>query len=42
MPQRTCIPSAIAIMLTGSTFSIDVSKVSTAPSGTARTKFARL
>jgi hypothetical protein len=42
MPQRTCRPIAIAIMLIGSTLSIDVSSVSTAPSGTARTKFARL
>ena len=42
MPQRTCRPIAIAIMLSGSTFSIEVSSVSTAPSGVARRKFARL
>ena len=34
MPQRTCRPIAIAIVLIGSTFSIEVSSVSTAPSGT--------
>ena len=33
MPQRTCRPMAIAIMLTGSTLSIELSSVSTAPSG---------
>jgi hypothetical protein len=42
MPQRTCRPIAIAIMLSGRTLSIDVSSVSTAPSGVARAKFARL
>jgi len=39
MPQRTCRPIAIAIMLIGSTWRIDDSSFRSAPSGTRRMKF---
>ena len=42
MPQRTCRPIAMPIMLIGSTLRMLTSTVSTAPSGIARRKFARL
>ncbi|KEH07792.1 hypothetical protein GY15_30230 [Delftia sp. 670] len=42
VPQRTCRPMAMPIMFTGSTLRTLLSTVSTAPSGTARTKWARL
>ena len=42
MPQRTCSPIAMPIMLIGSTLRMLLSTVSTARSGIARRKFARL
>ena len=36
MPQRTCRPMAMPIMLIGSTLRIELSTVSTAPSGHRR------
>ncbi|MNR28756.1 hypothetical protein D3C85_1460940 [compost metagenome] len=42
MPQRTCRPRAMAIMFSGRVLSMEVSRVSTEPSGQARTKLARL
>ena len=42
MPQRTCRPIAMPIMLIGSTLRMLLSTVSIEPSGIARRKFARL
>src|SRR6185503_13711181 len=42
MPQRTCRPSAMAIMFNGRTLRMEVSSVSTEPPGQARTKLDRL
>ncbi|MNF08131.1 hypothetical protein D3C80_2084660 [compost metagenome] len=42
MPQRTCRPRAMPIMLMGSTLSTELSTVITALSGAARRKLARL
>ena len=42
MPQRTCRPIAMPIMLIGSTLRMLLSTVSIAPSGMARRKLARL
>src|SRR5215475_994529 len=42
MPQRTCSPIAMPIMLIGSTLSMELSTVTMAPSGIARRKLARL
>ena len=42
LPQRVCRPMAVAIVLTGSTLRIRVSRVRQAPSGTRLMKFIML
>ena len=42
LPQRACRPMAMAIVLTGSTLRISVSRVRLAPSGTRSMKFIML
>lgn len=42
MPQRTCSPSAIPIVVIGRTLRIELSAVRATPSGRACTKRARL
>ena len=42
LPQRACRPMAMAIVLTGSTLRISVSRVRQAPSGTRLMKFIML
>ena len=42
LPQRVCRPMAMAIVLTGSTLRIRVSRVRIAPSGTRSMKFIML